>query len=135
LGKDDTSFDLIVEDQSGGNLLTLPANESSRLHQRIAFTSTPSNSGALAVLYKRRCRDLINDSDATEIGKIDNMLLAAVETDMRSGERQYGKASLKAQEVQGLMSVAISMEKEQSANNCRIIPDLIHSSDWSGKGD
>ena len=33
------------------------------------------------------------------------------------------------------MSVAISMEKEQSANNCRIIPDLIHSADWSGKGD
>lgn len=135
LGKDDTSFDLIVEDQSGGNLLTLPANESSRLHQRIAFHSTPSNSGALAVLYKRRCRDLISDSDSVEISKIDNMLIAAAIGDMREGERQYGKASLKAQEVMGLMSTAISMEKEQSANNCRIIPELLHSPDWSGKGD
>jgi hypothetical protein len=135
LGKDDQSFDLIVEDQSGGNLLTLPSNETSRLHQRIAFTSTPSNSGALAVLYKKRCRDLIFDSDSTEISKIDNTLLAAAIGDMREGERQYGKASAKAQEVAGLMSTAISMEKEQSANNCRIIPELIHSPDWTGRGD
>src|SRR4029077_10800303 len=40
LRQDDQSFDLFVEDQSGGNLLTPPANETSRLHQRIAFTST-----------------------------------------------------------------------------------------------
>lgn len=135
LGKDDTSFDLIVEDQSGGNLLTLPADESSRLHQRIHFHSTPANSGSLMILYKRRCRDLINDSDATEIDGIDNAVLAAAISDMREGERQYSKAALKAQEVQGLMSNAIGLEKEQSANNCRIIPELIHSGDWSGKDD
>jgi hypothetical protein len=134
LGKDDTTFDLLVEDQSGGNLLTLSANESSRLHQRISFHSTPSNSGALAVLYKRRCRDLILDSDAVEIhgDKIDDMLIAGAIGDMREGERQYGKAALKSQEVMGLMNMAISMEKEQGANNCRIIPELLHSPDWSG---
>jgi hypothetical protein len=135
LGKDDTSFDLVVEDQSGGNLLTLPAHETSRLHQRIAFTSTPANPGALAVLYKRRCRDLIFDSDSTEIRRIDDMILSAVEGEMRTGERQYGKAVAKAQEVSGLMLNAISQDKEQSANNTRIIPELIHSPDWTGRGD
>ena len=68
------------------------------------------------ILYKRKCKDLINDSDSTEIEGFDNMVLAAAISDMREGERQISKAAAKAQEVAGLMQVAIDLEKEQSAS-------------------
>ena len=123
LGKDSLDYPLTVKDSIGTTLLNLPADEGDRRHQRIHFHSTPRTPGTLMILYKRRCKDLTHDSDSTEIEGFDNMLLAAAITDMREGERQISKAAAKAQEVAGLMQVAIDLEKEQSASMPRLIPD------------
>ena len=122
LSKTSQEYDLIVKDALGGRLLTLPSEETYRFHQRIHFHSTPTSPGTMLLFYKRRCRDLFYDSDATEIQGIDNMVLAAAISDMREGERQYSKAMQKAGEVAGLMQVAIDLESQNAAFP-RIIPD------------
>jgi hypothetical protein len=134
LGKETLEANLTVTDSLGTTLLNLPADEGDRRHQRIHFHSTPRNPGTLMILYKRKCKDLIHDSDSTEIEGFDNMLLAAAITDMREGERQISKAAAKAQEVQALMQVAIDLEKEQSASMPRLIPDPGDGWDLPGKG-
>ena len=134
LGKETLEANLTVTDSLGTTLLNLPANEGDRKHQRIHFHSTPRNPGTLMILYKRKCKDLINDSDSTEIEGFDNMVLAAAISDMREGERQISKAAAKAQEVAGLMQVAIDLEKEQSASMPRLIPDPGDGWDLHGKG-
>lgn len=123
LGKDTLSYNLNVTDSIGTALLTLPSDEGDRRHQRIHFHSTPSTPGTLMVLYKRRCKDLIHDSDSTEIEGFDNMILAAAIADMHEGSRQLNKAAAKTAEVTGLFQVAIDLEKEQSASMPRLIPD------------
>ena len=81
------------------------------------------------VMYKRRCKDLIHDSDSTEIEGFDNMILAAAISDMYEGARHLNKAASKVAEVQGLMQIAIDLEKEQSASMPRLIPD---EGSWDG---
>jgi hypothetical protein len=131
LSKDSQSYDLVVRDDLGTPLMTLPREETFRRHQRIHFHSTPQNPGEMLALYKKRYKDLVYDSDSTEIEGIDNMLLAAAISDMREGERQYGKAQAKSLEVAGLMDMAIRLEREQSASNPRIIPTIY---DWPWEG-
>jgi hypothetical protein len=134
LGKDTLEYPLTVKDSIGTTLLRLPAEEGDRKHQRIHFHSTPRSPGTLMILYKRKCKDLVHDSDSTEIEGFDNMVLAAAISDMREGERQISKAAAKAQEVAGLMQVAIDLEKEQSASMPRLIPDEGSVQDLPGKG-
>jgi hypothetical protein len=122
LSKPSLDYDLIVKDSLDGSLLTLSADEASRVHQRIHFHSTPREAGSLLVLYKRRCRDLTKDSDGTEVTGIDNALLAYVIGDMLEGQRQYSKSQLKGSEGSMLLQQAVDMEVHQSASNIRIIP-------------
>lgn len=129
LGKDTLAYNLRATDSIGTTLLNLPADEGDRRHQRIHFHSTPRESGALMVLYKRACKDLIHDSDSTEIEGFDNMLLGSAITDMYEGSRMLNKAAAKAGEVAGLMQVAIDLEKEQQASMPRLIPD---EGSWDG---
>ena len=114
--------DLIVADDLGTPLLNLPRSETSRSHQRVHLHSTPRDAGSLLILYKKRLQELTDD--ACEIfppSLVDAVAEGAI-SKMREGERQFGKAAAKAQEVIALMDVAVREEREQSASNPRLIP-------------
>jgi hypothetical protein len=102
--------------------LFLETFETSRAHQRLHFHGTPQTADNVLILYKRKIRPLVNDSDGTEIGGIDNALLSAAIADMLEGQRQYAKAQLKAGEASQLASAAADLETNQSANIIRLIP-------------
>lgn len=122
LSKDSEEYDLFVENEDGDTLLSLETWETSRAHQRLHFHSTPDASDSLLILYKRKLKPLVNDSDATEISGIDNALLSASIADMLEGQRQYAKAQLKAGEASSLAKTAVDLEQNQSANIIRMVP-------------
>ena len=129
LSKSSTDYGLTVRNAYNAMiLLELKPEETSKSHQRIMLHSVPSEARNVFVLYKRRCPDLINDGDATELSGIDNALLAAGISDMLEGQRHYGKASMKAQESGLLTQAAADLDVHQSANIIRIIP-------WDAGGD
>ncbi len=123
LSKDSTDADLTVSKGDGGTILFLDASESGRQFQRIHFFSQPAESKPLLILFKRRFRPLIDDSDATELSGIDNALLAAAISDVLEGQRQYAKAAQKASEAGGLTQQMADLEQHQSASASRFIPE------------
>jgi hypothetical protein len=124
LAKDDTTYGLTVKNADTlETLLELWPAESSRMHQRIMLHTTPGGDAqGIFILYKRRCNDLVNDSDAIQIRGIDNPLLAAGIADMLEAQRHYGKAQLKAQESGILAQAAADLDVHQQANMIRLIP-------------
>jgi hypothetical protein len=122
LSKSSTSSDLIVINADADEILSLYTWETSRSHQRLHFHSTPSSSSPLLILYKRKFKPLVADSDATEITGIDNAVLSAALADMLEGQRQFAKAQVKAGEASALAAAAADQETNQSANIIRIIP-------------
>jgi hypothetical protein len=129
LSKTSDEFCLTVIDAYNANtLLDLWDEETSRMHQRIMLHTTPAEAQGIFILYKRRCNDLVNDSDVIQIRGLDNPLLAAGVSDMLEAQRHYGKAQIKAQEASILTQAAADLDVNQQANIIRIIP-------WDGGGD
>jgi hypothetical protein len=126
LTKADTLHNLSVSSLiTGMQLLYLKAYENERIHQRISFHSTAVNTSTGLVLYKRTFRPLINDSDSPDpIGGIETTLLALAEADMYQASRQFSKKDNKLQEAAMAAAVMLDLERNQSANLTRIIPDL-----------
>ena len=122
LSKSSTTSDLTVAKSAGGTILTLDALESSRQFQRIHFHVTPDNSKALLILFKRRFRPLLKDSDSTELTGIDNALIAAAVADILEAQRQYGKAQIKMQESGALATAMADLERHQSASCATLVP-------------
>ena len=129
LAKNSSAFPLNVKNEiSLTNLLDLTAEETHLLHQRIHLFVTPIEAKTQFAIYKRRCNQLIYDSDSVEISGIDLGLQAAIESDLLEGQRQYGKAQMKGSEAGALIQAAADMETHQSAHIIRMIP-------WDGGGD
>jgi hypothetical protein len=122
LSKGSTSVDLTVTNEDGDTLLFLDTWETSRSHQRLHFHGTPAAAENLLILYKRKIRPLVEESDGTELTGLDNALLASAIADMLEGQRQYAKAQLKAGEASQLAAAAADLEVHQSASSIRIIP-------------
>lgn len=122
LSKESTTMDLTVKDSTTATILTLAASETSRQFQRVHFHVTPTESKSLLVLFKRRFRPLVTDSDATELTGIDNALIAASVADVLEAQRQYGKAQLKMQESGALAQTMVDLERHQSASGAQLIP-------------
>ena len=124
LSKTATNADLSVSrSDTGAQLLFLRNYERERSHQRIHFHSTPVNSRTGLIFFKRTFNPLVNDSDAPLIDGIDNALLCAAESDMLEGQRQYGKAQAKMSEAVAMIGTMQDLERQQSANLIRIIPN------------
>jgi hypothetical protein len=134
ISKDSDTVDMIVKNEAlSATLLTLPASETHRFHQRLHFHATPTQTSTDAlILYKRRCNDLVTDSDSTEIVGIDAGIEALAEADMLEGQRQYAKASAKREEAGYLIQAVSDMELHQSANMVRIIPDT-YGQEWESE--
>lgn len=122
LSKGSTSVDLTVTNEDGDTLLFLQTWETFKEHQRLHFHGTPRAADTLLVLYKRKIRPLVEESDGTELTGLDNALLASAIADMLEGQRQYAKAQLKASEASQLAAAAADLETHQSASSIRIIP-------------
>lgn len=122
LSKDSTGSDLIVTKADSSVILNLDAPETSRQHQRIYFQVTPDYTLPLLILFKRRFKPLVNDSDSPEIAGIDNALLAAALADMQEGQRQYGKAQVKMQESSLMAQQMADLERHQSAASSQLVP-------------
>jgi hypothetical protein len=125
LSKTDALHNLSVSrSDTGEQLLFLKAYENERIHQRISF-HTNANAATGLVLYKRAVRPLINDSDSPDpIGGLETALLAFAEADMYQAMRQFSKKDNKLQEAVIAVAAMIDLEKNQSANLIRIIPDI-----------
>jgi hypothetical protein len=126
LSKTDTLHNLSVSRADiGEQILFLKASESERIHQRISFHATANTTLAGLVLYKRAFRPLVNDSDSPDpIGGLDTALLAFAEADMYQAARQFSKKDNKLQEAIISVAAMVDLERNQSANLIRIIPDL-----------
>jgi hypothetical protein len=123
LSKTSTTYGLTVKNAAySTTILELKPGETSKSHQRIMLHATPIDARNVFILYKRRCPDLINDSDATQITGFDNALIAAGISDMLESQRHYGKAQMKAQEAGILAQAAADLDTHQQANIIRIIP-------------
>jgi hypothetical protein len=125
LSKTDTLHNLSVSRiDTGEQILFLKAYENERIHQRVSFhTDAPAATGL--VLYKRAFRPLVNDSDSPDpIGGLETALLAFAEADMYQAMRQFSKKDNKLQEAVMGVAAMIDLEKHQSGNLTRIIPDI-----------
>ncbi len=111
-------------------ILTLPAQETARQYQRIYFHSTPTEAKSTFLIYKRRCHELLNDADSTEIIGVDNGLLSYAISDMLESQRQFTKAATKAQEAGVLIQAAADLEMHQQGNIVRIIPWDSYETSW-----
>ena len=60
------------------------------------------------------------------------VVLALASADMLERQRQYGKAQAKVQEAQGQLQILLDLEKNQSANESRIVPVDIHGGGVGG---
>ena len=133
LSKSSRTNDLTVKNlATNETIINLRSEETSKPHQRLMLHSAPTEARNVFILYKRRCPELVNDSDATELSGVDNALLASGIADMLEAQRHYGKAQMKAQEAGILTQAAADLDTHQQANTIRIIP-------WegfdSGEGD
>ncbi len=122
LSKSTTTYDITAKKSDDTQILFLTAAESGRRFQRIQFQSEPDEDKALLILFKRRCRPLKNDADATELSGVDNALLAAAISDVMEGQRQYAKAQIKAQEATALAQAMADLERHQSASGISLVP-------------
>jgi hypothetical protein len=126
LSKADILHNLSVSrGDTGDQILFLKAHETERIHQRVSFHSTATNTATGLVLYKRAFRPLINGSDSPDpIGGLESALSAFAEADMYQASRQFGKKDNKLQEAVMYVAAMVDLEKNQSANLIRIIPDI-----------
>jgi hypothetical protein len=87
-----------------------------RLHRPLDQART------ILFVCKRKCVELVNDSDTPLISGIDQCLIAFVMGDLYEWVRQMGKAQLKYQEGIGLLGKMQEIETQQSGRIVRIIP-------------
>ena len=66
----------------------------------------------------------LGDSDSAVLSGIDNALVTYVEADALEYLQQYAKAQLKMQEAGAHMQLMRDMEKNQSARQIQLVPDV-----------
>lgn len=101
-----------------------PADVETVEFARLRLISPQDRAFRLGVLGKKRFRQMRLDQDPPMIRGIDNALLALGEADMLERSRQYAKAASKTEEGLSLIQLAIDQEKNQSAYEARIIPQV-----------
>jgi hypothetical protein len=126
LSKTDILHNLsVARTDTATQILYLKPHENERIHQRLHFHSASLNQSTGLVLYKRAFRALINDSDSPDpIGGLETALLALAEADMYQAARQFTKKDNKLQEAVVAVAAMVDLERNQSANLTRIIPDI-----------
>jgi hypothetical protein len=107
----------------GDGVATISAGTTTApMKQRMRVFDTPTASTAVYGLGKRRFPDFTNDSEAPIIRGLDLALLSYVEGDMLARQRQRGKAAMCYAEAESHVSSLINEERNQGANNLRVIP-------------
>jgi hypothetical protein len=96
--------------------------------QRIRLLQTPTSASPVLALCKRACPEWTHDFETPPLPNAENALAAFATADMLERQRQYAKAQLKAQEGQAQLQIMLDLERNQSANESRIIPADIHGS-------
>lgn len=112
-----------------------PPDSTEATFARIRLIRPPTAAVTLGVLGKRKTRHLSEDSDAPMVRNIENALLAFAQADMLERSRQYAKAAAKVQEGTSLVEGARDLERNQSAKESRITPEVaaeegMHWSQW-----
>lgn len=97
---------------------------------RIRVHGSLSTSIYLA-MCKRASVGMVNDGDSSEITGIDNALLDFTQADMLERARQYGKSQAKIQAANTQLGVAYSLERDQTADERRIIPVVTQGPWWT----
>lgn len=92
---------------------------------RVRLVRTPAAPLEVLALCKRSYPGLTNDFESPALSNVDNALLAYAMADMLERQRQYAKAQLKLQEAQAQMAILHDLERNQSANESRLVPAMI----------
>lgn len=101
-----------------------PADSTETSFARIRLVNPPQTATTLGILAKRRLRQMNLDSDGPMVRGIENALLAFAQADMLERSRQYAKASAKISEGTSLLEGARDLERNQSAKESRITPEV-----------
>lgn len=119
---------ITITDASGSTtppLATLYPGELA-LAQRPRVRLFEAGAGGYYALAKRCFLDLLDDSATPTLRNSENALIAFAIGDLLERQRQYAKAQLKLQEGEAQLQLLLDLEKNQSANEQRIIPAEIH---------
>jgi len=115
---------LLDENGTPTDFIVLPKSVSaSGTRPRIKLIRIPNETKTLLVLGKLIISPL-GDSDEAVLSGIDNALVTYVEADALEYLQQYAKAQLKMQEAGAHMQLMRDMEKNQSARQIQIVPDV-----------
>ena len=115
---------LLDENGTPTDFIVLPKSVSaSGTRPRIKLIRIPNESKTLLVLGKLIINPL-GDSDSAVLSGIDNALVTYVEADALEYLQQYAKAQLKMQEAGAHMQLMRDMEKNQSARQIQLVPDV-----------
>lgn len=93
---------------------------------RVKILEYGSGTVTVTFLCKRRFTDLLSDTDVPLLRNSENTLLAWATADMLERQRQYAKAELKNKEGAAQLQLMLDLEKNQSANEHRIVPVDLH---------
>ena len=115
---------LLDENGTPTDFIVLPKSVSaSGTRPRIKLIRIPNETKTLLVLGKLIIKPL-SDSDSAVLSGIDNALVTYVESDALEYLQQYAKAQLKMQEAGAHMQLMRDMEKNQSARQIQLVPDV-----------
>lgn len=90
---------------------------------RLRLINPQAEAFTLAIIGKKRFRQMNLDTDAPMIRGIDNALIAFATADMLERGRQYAKAQAKVAEATQLVQLAKDVERGQAASSEQIIPE------------
>lgn len=90
---------------------------------RLRLINPQAEAFTLAIIGKKRFRQMNLDTDAPMIRGIDNALIAFATADMLERGRQFGKAQAKVAEATQLVQLAKDVERGQAASSEQIIPE------------
>lgn len=97
---------------------------------RVRFHRPLDAARPIIFVCKRKCVELVNDSDTPLISGVDQCLIALTMGDLYEWARQFGKAQVKFQEGLQLLQKMKDIETQQSGRVSRIVPIDDGSYSW-----
>jgi hypothetical protein len=122
-------------DAAGPVLAFVPLGKDAAGNAIIRLMQVPQSAGALLVIGKRKCVELVNGTDSPLIPGEDQVLCEFVMADLYEWLRQFGKAQAFLQRAAILLQKMVEIETQQTAEVRRLIPieqqmDDDTSGDW-----
>lgn len=118
----DSAADVVFADSEGPIYYVYSTYPNPIPLQRILFTTTPSAAETYTLLFKRKCIELVADSDIPALNGVERTLLDYAHADMLEWIRQVAKAEIKRAEAEKSFELLRRSECWQEQTLRRVIP-------------